>query len=526
MLLRKIFLGVFFGLALLYAVDPYRRCVSADTPPELAKSFKNSREVVESLLYLMSIGMVYLLYTWIFVKSPPTTHGSARLGAAEDAKAWGNLDPRPGGLVLGRVADEVQGDRRFRVRGKHILTCAPTGAGKGVGCVIPNVLEYPGSVFVLDLKGETFAVTARRRSELGQRVHVIDPFKITAAEQRSSVNWLDWIEPTAEDSVSEAASLADTLVLRSEKGERFWDDAAVSLLQGLILHISTLPAEERHMGTLRAILTKPAKDLDTLLELISEDEKTAWGLPARAARMFLAKADRERSGVLSTAQQHTSFLDDPRVVATLERSDLRFRTLKTESQTVYLVIPPDKLSAYSRYARATLSLALKGLIQQPGMPELPVMFLIDEFAQLGHLASIEEGISIMRGYGGLLWLLVQDLSQLRAVYGKWETFLANTVLQAFGTQDQATAQYLSDAVGTETIVFYTKTQGGSSHGSSSSTSEQLHGRAVLMPDEIRRLSGVLVLQQGRFPHLLERVDYRRDAEYRGQFDPNPMYRLS
>jgi type IV secretion system protein VirD4 len=519
--LKRIALFSYLGVFLLVIFDPFVSCLPRGTPP--SKQAMKAHRALKNLLYLMSAGMVYLIYRWQFSKGSPTTHGSARLGAAEDAKAGGNLDPRPGGLALGRVAG-VRGDPRFRVRGQHVLTCAPTGAGKGVGCVIPNVLEYPGSVFVLDLKGETFAVTARRRRELGQRVHVIDPFKITAAEQRSSVNWLDWIDPSAEDSVSEAASLADTLVLRSEKGERYWDDAAVSLFQGLLLHIATLPAEERHMGTLRAILTKPAKDLEALLELISEDEKAAWGLPARASRMFLAKADKERSGVLSTAQQHTSFLDDPRVVASLQRSDLAFRTLKTEPQTVYLVIPPDKLSAYSRYARATLSLALKGLIQQPGMPELPVMFLIDEFAQLGHLASIEDGISIMRGYGGLLWLLVQDLSQLRAVYAKWETFLANTVLQAFGTQDQATAQYLSDAVGTGTIVFATETQGSSRSGSSSSTSQQRHGRPVLMPDEIRRLSGVLVLQQGRFPHQLERLDYRRDAEYQGQFDPNPMYR--
>ena len=43
----------------------------------------------------------------------------------------------------------------------HILTCTPTGAGKGIGAVIPNLLDCPGSVFVLDLKGENYAVTAR-----------------------------------------------------------------------------------------------------------------------------------------------------------------------------------------------------------------------------------------------------------------------------------------------------------------------------------------------------------------------------
>ena len=54
-----------------------------------------------------------------------------------------------------------------------------TGAGKGIGAVIPNLLGYPGSAFVLDFKGENFAVTARARRELGQLVVLVDPFGIT-----------------------------------------------------------------------------------------------------------------------------------------------------------------------------------------------------------------------------------------------------------------------------------------------------------------------------------------------------------
>ena len=44
---------------------------------------------------------------------------------------------------------------------KVIVTVAPTGSGKGIGAVIPNLLDYPGSALVLDVKGENAAVTAR-----------------------------------------------------------------------------------------------------------------------------------------------------------------------------------------------------------------------------------------------------------------------------------------------------------------------------------------------------------------------------
>ena len=71
-------------------------------------------------------------------------------------------------------------DGRFR-QGGHVLICAPTGAGKDLGAVIPNLLDYPGSAFVLDFKGKNYAVTAATRRAAGQDVFLIDPFGITGA---------------------------------------------------------------------------------------------------------------------------------------------------------------------------------------------------------------------------------------------------------------------------------------------------------------------------------------------------------
>src|SRR4029077_9110689 len=56
-----------------------------------------------------------------------------------------------------------------------LLTCASTGAGKGRCVLIPTLLTYPGPVIVMDIKGELFQVTSRRRREMGQRVVVLDP---------------------------------------------------------------------------------------------------------------------------------------------------------------------------------------------------------------------------------------------------------------------------------------------------------------------------------------------------------------
>jgi type IV secretory pathway TraG/TraD family ATPase VirD4 len=123
-------------------------------------------------------------------------------------------------------------------------------------------------------------------------------------------------------------------------------------------------------------------------------------------------------------------------------------------------------------------------------------------------------------------VFVQDLSQLKAVYPRWQSFLANTAQQFFGTADYDTARYLSSALGQQTIHFETagssySNQGISKPGSvSSSLGEHVQGRALLTPDEVMRLGPTrpLILIAGEPPYLLDRVNYLTDPAYFGRFD--------
>ena len=375
----------------------------------------------------------------------------------------------------------------------------------------------------------------RRRKELGQSVFVLDPFGLTG-KPSSQINPLRWINPEDQAAPTEILSLLEAIVVR-ETGSKnpYWDDSAADLLRSLLLHVSGLKEEEQHLGTVRDILTRPESTLTAYLEDLAKDTEASHGLIARGINAFLAKAPNEKSGVLSTAQQHTAFLDDPRVVETLKNPDVDFSKLKTKPQTVYLCIPPDMVRPFTRYIRMVVGLAIKGMTRTQGLPKIPTLFLIDEFAQLGHFDQMEDAISILRGYGGHLWLFVQDLSQLKAVYSKWETFLSNSVLQVFGTQDVFTAKYISDALGKSTIEYATETTSsgssdvpgkfGKSTTKSTSSGVQRVARDLMTPDEVRRLGSgnVIAFEQGFAPVKLWQVDYREDEEYKGLYDRNPMY---
>jgi type IV secretory pathway TraG/TraD family ATPase VirD4 len=245
----------------------------------------------------------------------------------------------------------------------------------------------------------------------------------------------------------------------------------------------------------------------------------------------LNRPERERGSVLSTAQRHTAWLDDPRLCAALSHSDFSLQDLKCRPMTVYLAIPPDRLRSSLGFVRGFIGLALDAMTAVPGRPAHRVAFFLDEFGQLGRLDAPVDGLTLMRGYGVQLWLLVQDLSQLKAVYPRWQSFLANTSQQYFGTADYDTAHYISNALGQFTISFETAnrshhtSQAFKPGTSTAGSGEHRHGRSLLTPDEIMRLGRArpIVMIAGEPPYLLDRLDYRSDPACAAGADPNPMH---
>ncbi|WP_372383690.1 type IV secretory system conjugative DNA transfer family protein [Xanthomonas sp. NCPPB 2866] len=471
---------------------------------------------------------------------PLGSHGSARWGTVDEIRQGGHLvaPGKPGGFALGRVPDALAGmDARFRFVG-HVVTVAPTGSGKGIGAVIPNLLDYPGSALVLDVKGENAAVTARARRALGQAVYSVDPFAVNG-DGGAAFNVLDRLDVWNPDCVSESAILADALVIAESKGDAVhFDESAKNFLQGLMLHVAGLDdAERRNLGELRRLLTAGESEFFDVLGAMSADDTAAFGIPARAANTLMGMADKERGSVLSTARRNTAFLDDPRVSAALSRSDFDLSEIKATAMTVYLVMPANRIGPNARFLRLFISSVIAAITSSNVQPAHRVAFLLDEFGQLGYMKQIEDAVSLLRGYGLAFWVFIQDLSQLKGTYPKWQTFLANSAKSFFGTDDYDTAKYISDSLGKATIEFETENTGKNSgsglsggggsmnRGKSTGTSQQFTGRELLTPDEVMRLGPEhpIVLVRGERPYLLDRLNYLADAEYAGRFDANPYH---
>jgi len=424
----------------------------------------------------------------------------------------------------------------------HIMTIAPTGAGKGRSSIIPNLLSWPGSVLVIDPKGENAERTYRRRQALNETVHVLDPFVIARCRARgrplpcSAFNPLEFIS-LGPEGITQADRLADTLVVAEKGSNRFFSDEARVLLRALILHVrSACAKQDRHLGTVNRL----AAAGDTLFAGDAPCggmlENYAYGeLVCRLAGRMRSKqelAEREFSAVLSTVQSNLShFLDDPRIEANLAHSDFSFRALKDERMSVFIVLPAQYLETFGRWLRLLVATALDQLLEdmsEESRPAHDVLFVLDEFAHLGHLEAVKTAYGIGRGAGVKLWAFLQNLGQLDEHYGEHgrETFLANSgAVEVFNMNDNQGLKYFSERIGEEYVVVDKRQVSTSqnmpghapaqvSEGISETSSREHERRPIVMPRQIAALhpDKKLLFRQGYEFEILDKVYYDQNPK--------------
>jgi type IV secretion system protein VirD4 len=375
-----------------------------------------------------------------------------------------------------------------------LLSCSPTGGGKGRNVLIPTMLTYPDSVCVTDIKGELYQVTSRRRREMGHQVVVFDPFHIVT--DRS-----DRLNPLAlVGSDSDAEMLGSLLSVGHAFGrDPFWNITANGLIAGLIAHIATTSApKDRHLGQLRAWLYHD--DLDMAIATML-DKGVVKSRMARDQFVAYLSAPKEqtRPCIRTTACSYVSVLGSEEVLETLRSSSFRLKDVYDgKPLDIYIVIPPDKLESHKALLRLWVGTLLTTIMRRTTMPRQRTLFLLDECAQLGSLDCLRQAITLLRGSGLQTWTFWQDLSQLRQVYpNDWQTIVNNSgVLQVFGISNHHMAKEWGELLG-------------------------------LPPQNLQELAreDAVVLRQGQGSVVCRRPDYLKDEMFAGMFDANPRFAL-
>ncbi len=440
------------------------------------------------------------------------------------------------GLILGYRNDRGIGS----IDDRHVLTVVGTRGGKGVSLIIPNLLTYDGSVIAIDPKGELASITARTRRDKGQKVVILDPFGTSKTGATGSFNPLDMLDVKSETVIDDAGLIADALIIGSEREPHFTDTARI-LVKTLILYALTLPQEDRNLVTVFRLLSgadKRIQDIATrsegrikgsaaLFALLSTCRGYFDDVVAGMGENFSQMADREVSGVLSTARTQLEFLGSKTMTRVLQSSDFSLSELKTGRATLYLCLPGMNMGTHARWLRVILNLALVAFERTRVKTEIPVLMVLDEFPVLGNMKAIETAAGLMAGFGVKLWIVVQDIGQLSRLYKEsWETFIGNAgVMMFYSNLDKKTLDYLSDKLGQTAVLVEQNndTTLSQRHAGGTGRREELRVQRLAAPNELEKLLNrdkrrVLVIAAGQSPVILKRMLYYEDKPFAGLFD--------
>ena len=444
---------------------------------------------------------------WQPVQPKEKVYGDSTWGTQNDVKRAG-LRAKTG-MLLG-----IDEKGYFVSEGfQHALLFAPTGAGKGVGFVIPNLLFWTHSIVVHDIKLENYDLTSGWRASQGQEVFVWEPSNPDGITH--CYNPLDWISTKPGQMVDDVQKIANLILPKQD----FWENEARSLFVGVVLYLIADETKIRSFGevvrTMRSddVVYHLSIGLDSLGNIMHP-----VGYMNLAA--FLQKADKERSGVVSTLNSSLELWANPLIDSATATSDFNIQQFKKKPHTIYVGLTPDNIQRLQKlmqvfYQQATEFLSRK----MPDIKEEPfgVMFLMDEFPTLGKMEQFKSGIAYFRGYRVRLFLVVQDTQQLKGTYEEagMNSFLSNSYFRiTYAANNYETANLISQLCGNKTVKQTSKSAPLFFSLNLASRTQNISEvqRALLLPQEVLQLprDEQIVLIESFPPIKSKKIFYYKD----------------
>jgi type IV secretion system protein VirD4 len=460
-------------------------------------------------------------------------HGAARFASRREVAAAGLLGNT--GIILGEL-----GSRYLMLDGQQgVALAAPPRSGKGVGVVIPNLLNWPGSVIVTDIKKENWTVTAGYRRAQGHEVHLWDPLAPDGRTART--NMFTYVPSTPDGRIDGVQKIADRLYPETPGIDPFWIASARSLFVGISLYLFETPSLPKTIGEVRRQgMASDDEGFARHWRRIVEGRSTGrFPLSAECVRALFDVIDLAPVTASSIRKTFTSRLDlwaNPMLDRATSGDDFDLRDLRKRPMSIYVGVNPDDLHRL----RPLLALFFQQAIglQTLQLPEhnpdlkYQVLMLLDEFAALGRIPIIAEAVAFLPGYNVRVVPVFQSFSQLRDVYGP---NAAQTIVKAlaarivFAPKDGEDAKDLSEELGYVTVKARSLSRPrfaqwggkGASRGGNITVSEQR--RALLLPQECKEIGAdhAIVFYEGLRPIFAKKVRYFDDPRFRSRLLPPP-----
>lgn len=423
-------------------------------------------------------------------------HGSAKWGNAKTIdKKYKQKPPSENKLMTQCVSIGL--DAKKHRRNLNTLVCGGSGAGKTRFFCKPNLMQCNTSFVILDPKGEILRDTGNLLKEKGYEIKVLD---LITMEKSHCYNPFVYLQSDNDVQKLVTNLFKSTTPKGSQSQDPFWDTSASMLLSALIFYLHyEAPEDEQNfsmvMEMLRAGAIEDEEDPrpSPLDELFAELElKNPEHIALKYYRSYHSGSAKTLKSIqITLAARLEKF--NLESLASLTITDEMDLTSLGEKRAALFALIPDNDTSFN----FLVSILYTQLFQQlfyaadhihGGSLNVPVHFLMDEFANVSLPDDFDKILSVMRSRGVSVSIILQNLAQLKALFEKqWESIVGNCdEFLYLGGNEQSTHKYVSEMLGKETID--TNTYGKSTgHGGNYSTNFQISGRELLTADEVRML---------------------------------------
>ncbi|MCP9223856.1 type IV secretory system conjugative DNA transfer family protein [Erythrobacter sp. LQ02-29] len=401
--------------------------------------------------------VIAALLAVLILRKPVKLHGDAHWATMTDIKKAGLLAPE--GLLLAAYKGKI-----LKLGGsEHVLVEAPTRAGKGVGIVVPNLLQWRDSAVILDIKRENWKLTAGYRAGLEQTVFMFDPLDPRSAR----FNPLAHIDRSDGESViNELQKIGTMLYPEPKNADTFWMDSARSAFIGLGAYVAAHHDEEGPGGYLPFTIGevyRQATRANGKVWFSKIVAGTAKAIPplsgpcVNALADYISSSDNTHSSIRQTLTSRINLWLSADVDRATSESDFDLGQLRSFKTSIYLCASPENIERVMPLYNLVLQQVIdRNVAELPNKKQHPyqVLLLMDEFARLGSAKMMAQAFSFVAGYGLRLMPVIQSRSQLKDIYGEHvaREIITNCGVEViFGVKEDAIARELESRIGTYTF---------------------------------------------------------------------------
>lgn len=470
------------------------------------------------LLFLLAYGMGIGIY-W-------SNRRNYRRGEEHGSAVWGDTGQIVKRYQAPKYEDNLLLTRRFRMgldghkhkRNLNVLVVGGSGAGKTRYYARPNIMQGNCSFIITDPKAELLRSTGNLLKSKGYEVRVFDLINPEASMCYNPFRYID----DDKDVLRLISNLIkNTTPKGSHESDPFWTKAETALLQALMLYlIHEAPEHEQTFAMILEMISSAEvreedETFQSPLDLLFEnlENRDPLNIAVKQYKVFKQAAGKTAKSILVSAGVRLAAFNLSQIAGLTCIDEMDLADLGEKKVALFCCIPDSDPSLNYLvgllYTQAFQTLYQLADRKYGGRLPVHVHAVMDEWANISLPDDFEKLLSTMRSREISVSIIVQNIAQIKALYkDAWESIIGNCdSLLYLGGNEASTHEYLSKALGKETLA--TNTYGQSKGRSGSySTNWQQAGRELLQPDEIRKLDNryAILLLRGEAPMLDEKYD--------------------